>query len=158
MWFWLCLRRELSHKLKWARSLTQKPLLTLGELVDLLEANTVSAQQWPLNSLGNHTALDCILAEQGSGLCKSKHLLDVDTCLWGSKDQLHKIKKVPWLQQISPGNPLLLLSWLPSDLFRTILQTRFGMFLILLLYSILTVLHLLFIELFVKLRGLIKLC
>lgn len=141
MWFWLCLCRE--SFLPTNRSEQEQSLrnlsLTLGELLDST-ANTVSAQQWPLNSLGNHTALDCILAEQGSVCARANTSWMWINAFGEVKTQLHKIKnKYLGYSKFHLAIHSLCSADYLQIWFRTILQTRFGMFLILLLYSILTV-------------------
>lgn len=53
---------------------------------------TVSAQQWPLNSLDNDTALDYILAEQGSVCARANTSWMWINAFGEVKTQLHKIK------------------------------------------------------------------
>lgn len=93
MWFCLCLCRESFLPTNWSEQeqSLRNLSLTLGELVDPT-ANTVSAQQWPLNSLDNGTVLDYILAEQGSVCARANTSWMWINAFGEVKTQLHKIK------------------------------------------------------------------
>ena len=141
MWFCLCLCRESFLPTNWSKQeqSLRKLSLTLGELVDST-ANTASAQQRPLNSLDNGTVLDHMLAEQGS-VCARANTSWMRINAFGEvKTQSHKIKN----KDLGYSKfHLAIHSLCSADYlqiwFRTILQTRFGTFLILLLYCILIV-------------------